>query len=309
MRPARQCRCQKASFAAPAGRPIPKVGNAAPTAVSTRCGPAWMDRSASSCSGSFRSSSSGRERRTSAAPAPAVHARPGPRRGRNNSSEAATADRNVRSAEADRSRNVLPGSARRSSSKERRRLRDSGPAGVADVAAAAGTEKNPLRIRVPPLRSNRGPRASRVLPARRRHRARLGKRGEHRAPRVTVRNDADVFAAGGAVAGEARKAGRRQRRPNFNPRHRRNRLTSHSEQAAFTPPEIGKQLKFVTAIRHDVCPPQRSNLHTTVRFGTTGDTYGTTVPSARLSCRDILCLRSHPHASSSFQHDAARCND
>jgi hypothetical protein len=108
-------------------------------------------------------------------PAPAADDRQNLTRGHNSRSASgdATAARNVRHAAADRSRNVLPGSARRSSNKERRRPRESGPGVVAVAAAAEAAEKSPLRIRTSPLRSNRSRRASRVLPARPRRRARL----------------------------------------------------------------------------------------------------------------------------------------
>jgi hypothetical protein len=205
MRPARQCRSPKASFATPAGKPIPKVGSAAPTAVSTRCGPVRTVRSASTCSGSCRSSSSGPGRRMSVARvAVAEDVLHGPMPGRNNSSasEAAMAVRNGRNA-AVRSHNVLLSSSKgRRSNRHHRKPRESGRDAVAAVVAAANQQNLPRPIRTRP-RSNRGRRASRVLRARPRPRARilslLARMAERRAPRATVQNDGDASDAAAAV--------------------------------------------------------------------------------------------------------------
>ena len=213
MRPARQCRSPKASFATPAGKPIPKVGNAARIAVSTRCGPGRTDRSASTCSGSCRSSSSGRGRKMIVARvvADVLH---GPMPGRNNSSanEAAMAVRNGRSA-AVRSHSVLrsnvplSSSVLRSSNRDHRRQKASGRDAVAAVAAAANQQSPvcPTRTR---RRSSQGRRASRALRVRPRPRVRipslLARMAEHRAPRATVQNGGDASAGvAGAGAGVA----------------------------------------------------------------------------------------------------------
>lgn len=222
MRPARQCRCPKASFAAPAGRPIPKVGNAALTAVSTRCGPVRMDRSASSCSGSCRSSSSGPGRRMSAAPARAGDVLRAPTPGRNNSSASADAmvALNAHRAGADPNRSVLLSSSGRPSNRRPlRKPRGSGRGAVAAVVAEVADQKNPLlRIRAP-HRSSRGLRASRVHPVRRRRHVRIrrsrAKKGPRLAPRAMVPNDGDASAAGGVGVG--RKAARRPRKLHQSP--------------------------------------------------------------------------------------------
>jgi hypothetical protein len=213
MRPARQCRCPKASFATPAGRPIPKVGNAALTAVSTRCGPARMDRSASTCSGRCRSTSRRQGRRMSVAPVPVADVLPDPTPGRrsNSASGDAMVVLNVLPSVAHSSRNVL-----RSNNKARRKPRGSARDDVAGVAAVEVREKRPLRIRTPPLRSSRGPRVSRGRPVRRRPRVRIrrsvAKREEHRAPRGTAPSDGDVFAGGAVVGAAGRRADRRPRK-------------------------------------------------------------------------------------------------
>jgi len=228
MRPARQCRCQKAFFAAPAGRPIQKVGNAARTAVSTRCGPARMDRSASTCSGRFRNSSSGRGRRTSAAPARAVDALHVRKGGRNNSSAsaAATVVRKGHSKARSNARKALSSAtasnALHSSSKPRRKRTDSvqdGVAGGVAVAAASPLQARTLLRTRTPRCSNRGRRASSDLRVRRRRRVPIPRNRARRAaylvPTEMVRNGADVSAAGavGAVDRPAdRRAGRRQHR-------------------------------------------------------------------------------------------------
>jgi hypothetical protein len=212
MRPARQCRCPKASFAAPAGRPIPKVGNAARTAVSTRCGPVRMDQSASSCSGSCRSSSSGPARRMSAAAVAGVlRSR---MRDRHSASADAMAVHSVRVEGADRSSNVLRSSSDRRSSNRLRKPRESGRDAVAGVVAAVAGRKNPpLRTRAL-ARSSRGLRASRVLPVRRKPRARIrrsrGKRARRRVPRAMDRNVGDVFVVAGGAGVVGRKAVRRR---------------------------------------------------------------------------------------------------
>ena len=205
MRPARQCRCQKASFAAPAGRPIPRVGSAVRTAVSTRCGPDRTARSASTWRGSSRSSSSAPARRMNVVPqrAAAPLAR---MRGRNNNSAnaAAMVARNVRSNNVERSN-----SDRRNSRPRRRKPRENGQ-DVAAVAAAALAVRKALRNRLPQRRSNRAPRASRDLPARR-NRPGLPQRREHLPERAADRKSVDAFAVGGVEAGAGRKADRPRR--------------------------------------------------------------------------------------------------
>jgi hypothetical protein len=224
MRPARRCRCRKAFFAAPAGRPIPRVGDAARTADSTKCGPVRMDRSASTCSGRFRSSSSGQGRRTSAGPARAVAALHGRTPSRNNSaSVAATVVRNGRSSvriglrkAAASNRNALL-----SSSRPYPKLTDSVRDGVA-VGGVEAAAVSPLRtrtlLRVRTRRcSNRGRRVSRDLPVRRRCRVPIrrsrARKAESLVPREMVRNGADVSGGGAAVVADRRagpRAGPRQ---------------------------------------------------------------------------------------------------
>jgi hypothetical protein len=204
MRPARQCRSLKASFATPAGKPIPKVGDAALTAVSTRCGLVRTDQSASTCSGNCRSSSSGQGRRMSVArvavAADVLHGRM-PGRNNRSASEAAMAVRNGRSVGVP-SHSVLLSSSRgrRSSNRHRRKPRESGRDAVAAVVAAAN-QQNPARPTRTRRRNSRGRRASRVLRVRPRPRAPtpslLARMAERRAPRATVPNGED---ASGAVA-------------------------------------------------------------------------------------------------------------
>jgi hypothetical protein len=221
MRPARRCRCRKAFFAAPAGRPIPRVGDAARTADSTKCGLVRMDRSASTCSGRFRSSSSGQGRRTSAEPARVVAALHGrtPSRNSNSASVAATVVRNVRSSvrialrkAAASNRNALI-----SSSRPYPKLTDSVRDGVA-VGGVEAAAVSPLRtrtlLRVRTRRcSNRGRRVSRDLPVRRRSRVPIrrsrARKAESLVPREMVRNGADVSGGGAAVVAD-RRAGPHQ---------------------------------------------------------------------------------------------------
>jgi hypothetical protein len=168
-----------------------------------------MDRSASSCSGRCRSSSSGPGRRTiAAAAADVLH---GLTPGRNNSSSAsgvAMAVRNVRVEAVVHSRNVLLSSARRNN-KWLRKPRENGRDGVAAVVAVVASRRNPpLRIKTP-RSSSRGLRASRVRPVRRKARVRTrrsrAKRAEPHVPKATAPNDADAFVvAGGAVVGDRR---------------------------------------------------------------------------------------------------------
>jgi hypothetical protein len=203
MRPARQCRCQKASCAAPAGRPTPKVGNAARTAVSTRCEPARTARSASTCSESFRSSSSARERRPSGDVLRVLT----PDRNNNRSSSASVAAMGVRNGL--RVFNVFRKAARQNrsvphNSRRRRKPRASAPEDVA--GAVAVVERNRHRL----SRNKRGLRASRVRHVRpKRHRS-LRAKAQPRAPRAMAPNAGDVFGDGGVAAGAGRRAGRRR---------------------------------------------------------------------------------------------------
>jgi hypothetical protein len=217
MRPALPCRCRKASFAAPAGRPIPRVGNAARIALSTRCGPARTARSASICSGRFRSSSSGRERRTNAA-GEAVVALRGPRGDPSNSSGNADgmAARNGRRVAASSNRHVVASrSILLSSNRRRLREKESGPDAVAGGAAAVRAE-SPFRTRTP-ARRNRVRPASRVRPARRsRYPVRippsLARKAAPRVQRARVPSGGGVSGDVGAAVAAGRKAGRPRRR-------------------------------------------------------------------------------------------------
>jgi len=117
----------------------------------------------------------------------------------------------VRNSNDRRNSSVLP-----SSSPRLRKPRGSGREGVGVVAAAEIAAKSRLRIRTPALRNsnnNRGRRASRVLPARRRRRVRTPRvERQRRVRKATDRNGAAVFDAAVAVVGAVgRKALRRLR--------------------------------------------------------------------------------------------------
>jgi hypothetical protein len=209
MRPAQQCRCQKAFFAAPAGRPIPKVGSAAPTAVSMRYVRARMGRSGSSCSGKSRSTNSVPVRRTRVAPALAVPALLGPTPDRSNSSESADAMAalNGRS-NVTPSRNALPSCVHRRN-RRRHLQRESGRGAVAAEGAVPDAERKLRRARRSSKRH-----ASLALHVRhvlRAHRKQTRK-AEHLAPRVTARSGGDASGGVGAAATADRKASRQRRR-------------------------------------------------------------------------------------------------
>lgn len=202
------CRCQKASSAAPAKRRIPKAGNAVRTAGLTRCAPAMTARSANTCSGNCRSSSSAPARRTTDAKHPAAAASRGPMGNRSsNRSGDATDGRSGLHEAAARRHTVRPSNSGQPSNRPPLPSKESAQAAVAAVAAEQAAAprgvRNRTRIRTPGPPS-RGHRANRALRVRLRLRVRIflspGKKEAHRVPKVMVRSGGDGSDAAGVVA-------------------------------------------------------------------------------------------------------------
>jgi len=153
------CRCRKAFSARTATAPIPKAGNAAPTAVTTRSLPGATPRRAGSCRRRFRTSSSAPD-----APGAKTSVRRRPSSGRQKSAAhsrrigASAADGSGRSTGADRSS---------SNNHSSRHNRENSRVAVAGVVAVAADDRVPQVWRRRPRRRRRPTAADRHQTSRR----------------------------------------------------------------------------------------------------------------------------------------------